>query len=177
MSAKLIVKDVPSKDKVVVYTTMPKGIVAPKLYTEVDASALLPLFTGQYAYIGEQLASKGVSYLGRKNGLKDAIRKVVKAGSEVNKVQNSGNSSQNQGGTSSDAMQRKLDALARGRETARKNREARKNASQPQQDENTMLVLDTPDSSGLTAAQQRIVENLVRMGEFDEANTLVSKWS
>lgn len=84
MSAKLIVKSVQNKrnDKVVVYRTMPTDVKAPKLYTEVDAGSITPLFQGQYAYLLKNLNKKGSAYIGSREqgGLKNAIRSIIAGG-------------------------------------------------------------------------------------------------
>jgi hypothetical protein len=94
-NAKLIVKD--AGDKVVVYTTMPAKVVAPKLYTELSSEqskAVRSLFTGKFAYLNEQLAAQGAARLGRRNSLKADVRKAMKGqpkaatpGTEVNTVE------------------------------------------------------------------------------------------
>lgn len=77
MAKHLLVKDVPSKSKMTLYTSMPEGVVAPSLYVKVDRKAVESLMVGKYAYLKDNIKTDGRAFLGRKNTLRTQIRALV----------------------------------------------------------------------------------------------------
>lgn len=183
------VKDVPSKGKMVVYTTRPQNIVAPKLYREANRKAVTALFVGKYNYLLDDLNTKGVAYLGRKNGLRSKIRSIVqgaaKPGSEVNKVQTAPTEQEQapKPGTKAandEAYQRKLKALEKAR-AARSRKAAERKTATPESD-NTVLVLDHADNApaprrSLSGQHLTIYMQMVEAELLGEAERFFNKFA
>lgn len=151
MTATLIVKEVPSKDKVVVYTTMPEGVVAPNLYRPVEESAVRSLLTGKYEYAQSYLEG-GMLRVPKK--LRDDVRAIPthkggsdKPGSEVNSMQTRKNTPK-KGSAEAKARMAKVRAARKSNKT----------------ENNTTLTLDASeptskhDLSTLAGARQHAIE-------------------
>jgi hypothetical protein len=179
----LLVKDVGTK--LSVYTELPTGVVAPKLYQKVDASTIMPLFTGKFAYAATQLKSNGKVFFGRKATVKQQIREAIKGqpvkaatpGTEVNQQATS-------------PTEKKQPRFVKGSPEAKAYmaslRAKRSNGSKDQPkavESNTELVISESAATqqqsiaNLTEGQLKIVENLRSMGETTEAMRLLVKWS
>lgn len=180
MAAKLnnlVVKDTGSKFSV--YTTMPEGVVAPKLYTKLDSNASKAVVKAMQAFHGgyalKALKNGGRVTFGRKNTLKNQIRSIVKngaatPGTEINSMQDNASTDKPK-----DPRFVKGTPEAKAHMAAIRAKAGKGNAS-PKQESNTTLVLSKEDaSSNGEQSLRNAIKTALDSGDYATVEILVNK--